>query len=62
MRRWSTFSFSQKSEVIGAAMGACFATMYGLGDGLLADAIAVLIGAVIGWGIGRLVAAVWGRK
>ena len=62
MRRWKSLSFEQKAEIIGVALGACFAAMLGFGGGLPARAIAVLIGAVIGWGAGRIVASVRGKK
>lgn len=62
MRRWNSLSFNQKSEVIGAGLGACIAVLLGFGSGLPARAIAVLIGAIVGWGIGRIVGSLRAKK
>ena len=62
MRRWKSLTFSQKSEVIGAGLGACLAALFDFGSGWPARAVAVLIGAVAGWGLGRVVALVRAKK
>ena len=62
MERWNSLSYDQKSQIVGAALGACLALITGVGSGPAARAIAVLIGALLGWGLARLVASVRPRK
>jgi hypothetical protein len=62
MRRWNSLSFKQKSEVVGVGLGAFLAVLFSFGTELPARAIGILIGAVIGWGVGRVVASVQAKR
>ncbi len=62
MQHWSTLSFRQKSEIIGASLGAFFAALFGFGGAGPARVVALLIGAMVGWAIGRVVASLGAKK